>query len=120
MLSASLNKTYPSFLPRLKVTVQLVPVSISNKEHDVLSGRASARGLVGYHTDNSMDPLSYFSFQSAFHNWVTKAVNYRACGVGVNDPLVAVISVLLNRVTIKNVLGASLDKSFQKNVLEQS
>ena len=113
MLSASLNKTLPSFpqyqavkclnsvMVHLKIT-SLYMTSMDNKKmlpcfHPKRrAGRSSeverslmVRWVVGWIL-HGVDPLSYFSFQPVLHNWCNKGrgMCYPVCGmVHIKEPL---------------------------------
>ena len=106
MLSASLNKTYPSFLSSMNPPILsslFRYISISNRPwcHNYLrgAGRSSeverslmVRWVVGSIL-HGVDPLSYFSFQPVLHDWCNKgrSMCYHVCGmVHIKEPLLLI------------------------------
>ena len=107
MLSASLNKTFPSFLH-----CGGVQSSCSNKEfyilylvegmfwnhldstaHLCLHERSLVVGLVVGSILHGVDPLSYFSFQPELHDWCNKGrgMYYPVCGMmHIKEPLLLI------------------------------
>ena len=86
VLSASLNKTFPSFLPLFASACVFHSNCLS------LTLCVLVQWVIGSIL-HGVDPLSYFSFQPVFHNWCNKGhgMCYPLCGmVHIKEPLLLI------------------------------
>ena len=107
MLSASLNKTFPSFILKLNCIHQwselFQSITLINYTADRFqspgAGRSSeverslmVRWVIGSIL-HGVDPLSYFSFRPVLHDWCNKGrgMCYPVCGmVHIKEPLLLI------------------------------